>query len=1549
MALLWRQILTLTQKNLLITLVRPWISTPLRAFVLPILLTLLLSFTKSFISPSLDFGIGEPRPVRPIDQVLNAVSGSRNRIVFVTNGHNEGDISTVIDDVSKPLTESGVNTVIVNTEEELRKSCIGSVRGTSRCIAAAVFHSSPTEGDSGLWNYTLRADGALGTDIHVDSDKNDAQIYVLPLQHAIDWSASRMNSSVNQAGLEQTISEYPFTSKTGEQRDTDTRHSFMDMIGSILATPLYLAVALVLYQMTGLIATEREIGMAQLLDTMMPNISRWQPQAARILSHHLAFDILYCPGWITAGAILGAMCFPKTMILIPILFNIFAGTSTTSMAIFIAGFFRKAQLSGIVAIISGLLLAVIAQVAAKSGTAVVVILSLVFPPMNYVFFILLMSRFERENVGLSVFKSAPNSHFSVPAIVFFIFAIYHSLVFPILGAFIERMLYGSASASSRSITVSPSPVAVDIRSFTKEFRPGPVETLLQRWFKRPQDVVLAVDNLDLQAFSGEILVLLGANGSGKSTTLDAVAGLHSATSGEISVNYHSSTEGFGYCPQKNILWDTLTVAEHVKIFDRIKSVGRPGTRVARKDLIEACDLTKKIKSLSKSLSGGQKRKLQLAMMMAGGSTVCCIDEVSSGVDPLSRRKLWDILIAERGRRSMILTTHFLDEADLLADRIAILSRGVLRASGSSVELKHQLGSGYRVHIHHAIDAGYTTKTKFYDDVLHNDHGNTSVYFTGSSVETQRFLQRLECDGVQNYQVNAPTLEDVFFKIEEDMLADKHTPSGNFPQRSSTTSSEPLVNPSKAGLQLLDGNPVGTLQQIWVLIQKRFTILRRNPIPYLVLFAIPIIAAGCSTLFLKDVEMGSCNPAESKAASSGQSSPQYKLVAGPRELISEAALQQIAKGSADAVTMVKSLDEFHTEVAKQFGSLVPGGFWLDSEPTFAWRADGSLIFPALIQNLMDSLLLNVTIASDYKALDVPFGGAIGGLLSFIIYFGLSMAVYPAFLALYPTMERLRGIRAMHYSNGVRATPLWLAYLMFDFVFVLVISVVAVMILGGTIDVWYSLSYVFLIFLLYGIASSLFSYVVALFSSSQLAAFATAAGFQAVIFLLYFIVFMIVFTYVDADKQISTLNIATYSISIVSPVASLARSLFLTLNMFGVSCRNRSLASYPGAIDVYGGPILYLCLQSFILFGILWWKESGFTLNLLPRKPLTQLEDFNDIELESHSQVASTKFNEGLRVLNLRKQFKKHVAVEDVTFGVPPSECFALVGPNGAGKSTTISMIRGDLQPSSRNSAIFIDGVPALRERGKARSRLGVCPQIDPLDSMTVIEHLHFYAKMRGISHPMHNIDLIMTAVGLERFAHRIATKLSGGNKRKLSLAIALMGNPKVLLLDEPSSGMDSVSKRLMWRTLTSIAPGRSLLLTTHSMEEADALATRAGIIAGRMLALGTTEDLRRSYGNAYFVHLVHADAPYTSSTEMARIEGWTRNTFPTATTERGISYGQFKFAVPLGHVSLANIFGALEEVKQTLGIAYYGVSTATLEQIFMNVVGRHEVSEEGSKE
>lgn len=479
-----------------------------------------------------------------------------------------------------------------------------------------------------------------------------------------------------------------------------------------------------------------------------------------------------------------------------------------------------------------------------------------------------------------------------------------------------------------------------------------------------------------------------------------------------------------------------------------------------------------------------------------------------------------------------------------------------------------------------------------------------------------------------------------------------------------------------------------------------------------------------------------------------------------------------------------------------------------------------------------------------------------------------------------------------------------------------------------------------------------------------------------FLLYFLAYMSTLTYAPSTKVDSYVNIVNFTISIISPIANLTRAMFVSLNVFNLICRDRSIASYPGEITLYGGPILYLVMQSIFLFGVLLWWDRGYTWAKFRHKTYKSedveetdvLED--EIAAEAGRVMSST--NDGLRCLHLTKAFGNNVAVQDVTFGVKRGEVFALLGPNGAGKSTTISLIRGDIQPSNNEGEVFVENIPISKRRAAARNFLGVCPQNDACDQMTVVEHLQFYARIRGVVGVEHNTRKVISAVGLDNFANRMAAKLSGGNKRKLSLAIALMGNPLVLLLDEPSSGMDVCAKRVMWRTLAAVIPGRSLVLTTHSMEEADALANRAGIMGKKMLALGTTDYLRRKHGDRYYVHLITRSAPHTSLEEMDRIKAWVSANINGATVEPKTFHGQLRFSVPARPLTtpttaesseevaiqydpnetnpasrrgIGALFKLLEAQKQMLGFEYYSVSPTTLDQVFLSIVGRYNIEEE----
>jgi ATP-binding cassette subfamily A (ABC1) protein 3 len=820
-----------------------------------------ITYAKNFFVPPSGFGIGNTHPIRSFPNALAAATGGRDRVVFVNNGHLGGEIDQVIARLSTQVRDAGLEATTVQQEVELLTSCASSLRGASTCFGAASFHSSPNEGRGGGWNYTLRSDGSLGEEIYVDQSDNDIQIYILPFQRAIDQTIA----SLGPRPTIPQVDEFPYTDRTQKERDDRIRTLYMGALINIMGVALYIGVCGVTYQLTGQMAEERERGISQLVEAMSPASKPWHTQFARLLANHIAFDIIYFPGWVIMGLIVWALAFRTSNAAILIIFHILAGLSLTSFSIFGAAFFRKAQLSGITIVMIPILLAIVAQVAGPFGTGAVYVLSLIFPSINYVFFIIYVARFERQLIGTNMVKAAPvyNDHkWTTVGVVFWVFLVIQILVYPVLGALVERWLYGTISADRKTTTSSPD-YNIILTNFSKHWTPSWFQrTILAKVGIKPPETVKAVDDFSIKARKGQIMVLLGANGSGKSTTLDAIAGLNTITSGAIEID---GTGGLGLCPQKNVMWDELTVLEHVRIFNQLKSTGTYDTKDTIENLIRACDLGHKITARSSTLSGGQKRKLQLAMMFTGGSKVCCVDEVSSGLDPLSRRKIWEILLAERGDRTFLLTTHFLDEADVLADYVAILSRGVLKTKGTSVQLKHEVGAGYHVtypkHAPVAAPIAAVRKPSPSDVMLQ--------YQFVDALSASKYVNVLRQHGIKNYDIVGPTLEDVFLAYAEEvkeyhlMDADRDEQPDiiEATSKDSDGHSNGKLETSKAPA-IGKGRGTSMFKQALILLQKRWTILRRNFWPYIFALLLPIIAAGLVTLFLKDYEAVGCDPGAS---------------------------------------------------------------------------------------------------------------------------------------------------------------------------------------------------------------------------------------------------------------------------------------------------------------------------------------------------------------------------------------------------------------------------------------------------------------------------------------------------------------------------------------------------------------------------------------------------------------------------------------------------------------------------------------------------------------
>lgn len=216
---------------------------------------------------------------------------------------------------------------------------------------------------------------------------------------------------------------------------------------------------------------------------------------------------------------------------------------------------------------------------------------------------------------------------------------------------------------------------------------------------------------------------------------------------------------------------------------------------------------------------------------------------------------------------------------------------------------------------------------------------------------------------------------------------------------------------------------------------------------------------------------------------------------------------------------------------------------------------------------------------------------------------------------------------------------------------------------------------------------------------------------------------------------------------------------------------------------------------------------------------------------------------LKIENLYKAYKDVQAVDGISFNIKKGEIFGLLGPNGAGKTTVIKMISTLAAPD--RGTVEVDGLDTVKNRSEVRKIVAVVPQENNLDGdLSVYENLRVYAAMRLIPSPQKAIEEIMERFGIAEKRNELADKLSGGQKRRVTIARVMLGDPDFILLDEPTLGLDPSIRREIWNIITQIKnKGKSILLTTHYTEEAEGLCDRVAIMSkGKIRRIGTPETL-----------------------------------------------------------------------------------------------------------
>ncbi|XP_059408851.1 phospholipid-transporting ATPase ABCA1a isoform X1 [Carassius carassius] len=564
-----------------------------------------------------------------------------------------------------------------------------------------------------------------------------------------------------------------------------------------------------------------------------------------------------------------------------------------------------------------------------------------------------------------------------------------------------------------------------------------------------------------------------------------------------------------------------------------------------------------------------------------------------------------------------------------------------------------------------------------------------------------------------------------------------------------------------------------------------------------------------------------------------------------------------------------------------------------------------------------------------------------LVSICVIFAMSFV--PASFVVFLIQERVNKAKHMQFISGVQPFLYWLANFVWDMCnYIVPATLVIIIFICFQQEAYVSstnLPVLALLLLLYGWSITPLMYPASFFFKIPSTAYVVLTSINILI---------------GINGSVSTFVLELFGSNEIGGINDILKNVFLIFPHFCLGrglidmVKNQAMAEAlerfgenrfrsPLAWDMVGKNLFAMALEGAIFFCITILIQYRFCIKARPfSTKLTAIgEEDEDVARERQRILSGGGHTDILELKQLTKVYKRKQkpAVDRLCVGIPPGECFGLLGVNGAGKTSTFKMLTGDSVVTSGEA--YLAGKSVLTEIGEVHQNMGYCPQFDAIsDLLTGREHLEFYAILRGI--PEKEVcevaDWGIRKLGLMKYVDKAAGSYSGGNMRKLSTAMALIGGPPVVFLDEPTTGMDPKARRALWNCILSIIKeGRSVVLTSHSMEECEALCTRMAIMVnGRFRCLGSVQHLKNKFGDGYTIILRVAGADPQLEPVMEFIE----KELPGSTLKEK-HRNMLQYQLPSSLTSLARIFNILSKNKEQLHIEDYSISQTTLDQVFFN--------------
>ncbi|NXD55373.1 ABCAA protein, partial [Corvus moneduloides] len=1049
----------------------------------------------------------------------------------------------------------------------------------------------------------------------------------------------------------------------------------------------------------------------------------------------------------------------------------------------------------------------------------------------------------------------------------------------------------------------------------------------------------------------------------------------------------------GICPQFNTQFEVLTVKENLKTFAEIKGIKSKEVEREVQNILELLDISNIQDTQAEKLSGGQKRKLSIGIAMLGNPQVLLLDEPTAGLDPLSRHQVWSLLREQQAGRVILFSTQFMDEADILADRKAFISHGRLKCVGSSLFLKKKWGICYHLRIHVSESCGLENVTSLVKGHIPNatfsGHSQYELRYKLPLENVNKFpdlfsgLDSCSEQGIINYGVSMTTLEDVFLRLEGEATAiqeDEHIPGEEWAEAGpqcpdkARPGSLLLSDTRKASVQglALWRQQVSAMAQVHFLKLKSSVKTLQSILLLYGVFLLPLVLQLCMMAGLLSVSAWQLSPA------------QYFLPLGRRSYLEPTTLlvyNHTGTGIDDFIHVLQSQDltveiakeENITEELQHNGAIEPGVLTLFSCSLKSYRftvlchLEAINCFPVLVNIISNALLRTLNSTQHIQIWSHPFFSLFSPrywdyfMSVYFIYMLLLFPGFPPHFAMGYTQDCKTGARAQLRISGLFPSAYWCGQALVDIplCWILLFSMFGLQFAMSN-KISGSASTFFLLVmgtLGYGISLVLLIYVIS---------FNSRKGWSCDLwsFILIVVCFISLFISRILDL-VGSASTSLYVLSLLVPVYPLMGFVIDGQQVSGGSGQGEAKAQpWVLVTKPYIHSVAFILLLRFLelKYGKAVLRQDPI-FRISPRKESSQQhpkeleEEDEDVRAEReavrNAMVAPSQEEKSVIIVsNLCKEYKvkkagsflkkkkkkkkKKTATKNLSFCVKKGEVLGLLGPNGAGKSTAIKMITGETTLTAGQVLMKRGDGGGSQLQEQAPAFLGYCPQEDPLwPDLTPQQHLRVYAAVKGLckEDTAAAVDRIVNALQLQDYLNKKVRKLPAGITRKLCVALSVLGNPAVLLLDEPSTGMDPNGQRRVWKTIRDALKTKEsgAVLTTHYMEEAEAVCDRVAIlVAGQLRCIGSIQYLKNKFGKGYLLEIKVKD-PESSDVLHAEI----LKIFPgAARQERFPSLLVYK--VPMKDaLPLSQSFSKLEEAKRSCSLEEYSFSLNTLTQAVLS--------------